>query len=415
MTQTAKPQRTTNPVLKEKYKYDGPNGAKRLERRVRGSAGGNLLFPTGPTSSNTAEIEVIKTFLNSVVSDNANFCTMDIRDFYLGTDMPAGDEEYMWIDSSHLTDQFIADYHLHEFIVPHGKSYRILMEICKTIYGLKNAGRLSKDKLDNILLASGYTEDTNVPCVYSHATNGVRFVLVVDDFAVKYNSIAGRDHLINAIKQANYELSVDATGSKFVGLTIECNRNKRYIEISCPGYVAKLLKRFAHRNIKPCDSPMIYTPPAYGTTTQLAVTDSSPQLDDDAIREAQQIIGCILWYSRCVDASTLTAVSKAATALGDKQSSLNAQLDRLLGHLMAYPDNKVRYQASDMVFHSFSDLSFCSESRSRSRVGGLGFYGWYNKPERLNGPVITSSTILDVVAGSVSEGEYGSVTKWVAR
>ena len=83
---------------------------------------------------NTANIEVIKTFLNSVVPDNANFCTMDIRDFYLGTDRPAKDEEYMWIDSSHLTDQFIADYHLHEFTVPYGKSYRILMKICKTIY-----------------------------------------------------------------------------------------------------------------------------------------------------------------------------------------------------------------------------------------------------------------------------------------
>ena len=132
---------------------------------------------------------------------------MDIRDFYLGTDMPLGDEEYMWIDGSNFTPQFITDYNLHEYIVPHGKSYRILMKICKTIYGLKNAGRLSKDKLDNILLASGYTVDLNVPCIYRHSSNGVTFVLVVDDFAVKYNSITGRDHLINTIKRSNYELS----------------------------------------------------------------------------------------------------------------------------------------------------------------------------------------------------------------
>ena len=33
-----------NPVYKEKYKYDGPNGTPRLLRRVRGSIGGNLLF-----------------------------------------------------------------------------------------------------------------------------------------------------------------------------------------------------------------------------------------------------------------------------------------------------------------------------------------------------------------------------------
>ena len=75
----------------------------------------------------------------------------------------------------------------------------------------------NKDKLDNILLASGYTEDPIVPCVYRHSSYGVTFALVVDDFAVKYNSITGR---------ANYKLSIDATGSKFVAsllITIATN------------------------------------------------------------------------------------------------------------------------------------------------------------------------------------------------
>ena len=184
-----------NPVYKEKYKYDGPNGAPRLLRRVRGSIGGNLLFPEGPTSANTAETDVIKSFFNSVVFDNANMCTMDIKDFYLGTPLPAGEEEYMWIDGAHFTDKIIADYNLQKYIVPFHQSFRILMRVCKTIYGLKNAGALSKRKLDDILSAGGYSEDHNVPCVYKHATNGVTFVLVVDDFCIKYTSPAGRDHL----------------------------------------------------------------------------------------------------------------------------------------------------------------------------------------------------------------------------
>ena len=71
---------------------------------------------------------------------------------------------------------------------------------------------------------------------------------------------------------------------------------------------------------------------------------------------------------------------------------------------MKFPDNKIRYQASDMIIHAYSDLSYLSEARSRSRAGGTAFFGWHNKPERLNGPVITSSTVLDVVVGSVSEG-----------
>ena len=56
---------------------------------------------------------------------------------------------------------------------------------------------------------------------------------------------------------------------------------------------------------------------------------------------------------------------------------------------MAYPDNVVRFYVSDMILHSFSD--FLSESHSRSRAGGLAFYGWRNNPERINGLVLTSS------------------------
>ena len=123
------------------------------------------------------------------------------------------------------------------------------MKVCKTIYGLNNAGALSKRNLDNILSAGGYSKNLNVPCVYTHLTNGVTFVFVVDDFCVKFTTKAGRDHLRQTLELVGYEVTFDPKGTKFVGLTINYNRNNRYLEISCPGYVAKVLKRFAHCNI----------------------------------------------------------------------------------------------------------------------------------------------------------------------
>ena len=181
----------------------------------------------------------------------------------------------------------------------------------------------------------------------------------MDDFCIKYTTAAGRDHLRQTLEQAGYEVTYDQKGTKFVGLTINYNRNKRYLDISCPGYVAKVLKRFAHRNITPCETPMTYTPPKYGAQTQYATTDTTHDLTPAEVLEAQKIIGCILWYSRLVDAPTLPAVSKAATSLGDRKASLNAQLNQLLGHLMAYPDNKVRFYASDMILYSFQTYHTC--------------------------------------------------------
>ena len=69
-------------------------------------------YPTKPTSANTAKTEVFKVFINSIVSDNANIATVDIKDFYLDTDLPPGDEEYVWIDGAHFTSEIITKYHL---------------------------------------------------------------------------------------------------------------------------------------------------------------------------------------------------------------------------------------------------------------------------------------------------------------
>ena len=119
------------PVYKEKHKYDGLNNSPQLLRRVRGSIGDNFLCPTNPTSANTAEMEVIKVFMNSVVSDNANMAVIDIKDFYLRTDLPPGEDEYMWIDGQHFAPELIAEYKLQPFVAPFHGFFRIVAQLAK--------------------------------------------------------------------------------------------------------------------------------------------------------------------------------------------------------------------------------------------------------------------------------------------
>ena len=56
-----------------------------LIRRVRGTYGGDVSDYAGNRSSWTADMQTIKLLLNAVVSEDANFCTADIGDFYLGS------------------------------------------------------------------------------------------------------------------------------------------------------------------------------------------------------------------------------------------------------------------------------------------------------------------------------------------
>jgi hypothetical protein len=92
--------------------------------------------------------------------------------------------------------------------------------------------------------------------------------LVVDDFLAKYKDTAGGQHLIAYLKEL-YEITVDmAPVQNYVGITIDYRKEKRYIDLSMPGYVQKALFRFGKTAFRGVNSPMTYVPPSYGAKSQ---------------------------------------------------------------------------------------------------------------------------------------------------
>ena len=61
---------------------------KEEKKRVRWTAGGDRVIYEGEFATPTSNIVTVKCHINSTISDpNAKYCTMDIKDFYLGTPM----------------------------------------------------------------------------------------------------------------------------------------------------------------------------------------------------------------------------------------------------------------------------------------------------------------------------------------
>jgi len=58
------------------------------------------------------------------------------------------------------------------------------------------------------LANAGYKQCPLVPCLFRHIDNDVSFTLVLDDFGIKFSSLAGAKLLI-ATLQAFYSLKVD--------------------------------------------------------------------------------------------------------------------------------------------------------------------------------------------------------------
>ena len=95
------------------------------------------------------------------------------------------------------------------------------LEIRKAIYSLPQAGILANEQLRRKLAKHGYLEVNHTPGLWRHVTRPVQFSLVVDDFGVKYVGEENAQHLINVIQTEGYKLSIDWSGTKYCGITLQ--------------------------------------------------------------------------------------------------------------------------------------------------------------------------------------------------
>ena len=119
---------------------------------------------------------------------------IDLKDFYLGT--PMNRYEYMWIKMADIPQDIIDQYGLTEKAV-NGK---VLVEIRKGVYGLKQVGHIANDRLKQHLKASGYVACRYTPGLFTHRSRKISFALCVDDFGVKNPDKADAQHVLTCLE-----------------------------------------------------------------------------------------------------------------------------------------------------------------------------------------------------------------------
>jgi hypothetical protein len=96
-----------------------------------------------------------------------------------------------------IPEEVITEYKLHQFATPDGWVY---VKVTRAMYGLPQAGSLGQDQLEQCLNKEGYFESQTVPGFLKHKTKSIQFVLVVDDFGIKYINKDDLDHLIQMLE-----------------------------------------------------------------------------------------------------------------------------------------------------------------------------------------------------------------------
>jgi hypothetical protein len=102
------------------------------------------------------------------------------------------------------------------------------------MYGLKEAGKLSNLRLVSLLSSAGFFE-TRTPCLFRHLTRPIAFVLVVDDFGIKYQNRDDFDYLVSSLSRL-YQVKASPVATRFLGFTLDHDRAHRTLTLSYPGY-----------------------------------------------------------------------------------------------------------------------------------------------------------------------------------
>jgi hypothetical protein len=238
---------------------------------------------------------------------------------------------------------------------------------------------------------------------------------------VKYVGEEHATHLIKALQEL-YEITIEWPGTRYLNLTLEWDYDARTVDMSMPRYIEQALLKFQHEPPpRPQHSPYPWTAPDYGAKTQLtAPADTSEPLDATGLHRLQEIIGTLLYYARAIDSTMLVALGTLSSAQSKGTATTAQAVTHLLNYCATHPDAVVRYHASDMHLHIHSDASYLSESKARSRAGGIFFLSTIPKnpkqtpdpnetPPPFNGAIHVHCSIMDSVLASATEAEVGAL------
>ena len=238
----------------------------------------------------------------------------------------------------------------------------------------------------------------------------VTFTLVVDDFGVKFVGKRHAQHLESTLKRW-YDITVDWTGEKYVGITLKWDYKNRTLDTSVPNFVKDKLHKFQHPTPpKPQHAPAKAAPINYGSKVQKPTPeDDSPTLSKEGIKRIQEIVGAFAWYSRSTDPTMAATLSSLAGRQAKATEQLKQEVHQFLDYCATHPDATVRFMASDMILAIHSDASHLSEPGSKSRAAGH-FYVTQKEDRDINNRTkLTLSKIIKHVMGSAGESEIAAL------
>jgi hypothetical protein len=272
--------------------------------------------------------------------------------------------------------------------------------LLKSIYGLRQAGRVWYDALCKLLYSLGFKRAS-----YDHALftriQGESIIFLgihVDDELMVGNK---KTDLIALEKTINNQFSLKILGDAkyYLGLTIKRDRDKGLISLGQASYIDEAVIRFGLEDAKAASTPL---PPGIKLGRELCPSDAD-EIKQMAKVPYRELIGLLLWIARGTRPDISYAVNMLCQVLDNPGRIHWECAKRVVRYLKGTRDYRLTYGHTRDGLIGFSDSNFASPDLGYKSLSGFAFLfdggaiSWSAKKQ----PIVTLST---------AEAEYVALT-----
>lgn len=236
-----------------------------------------------------------------------------------------------------------------------------ILKLKKSIYGLKQAAKCWNDTINEFLVNLGFQRSTADYCLYYKSSGkDIIFVLIyVDDII-----LAGIN--LNIIEKCKkdlmnkFELQDKGDLKNFLGLEIEYDRDKGFLEISQKRYLQGILKKFNFENCNSISTPI---------DPKCAMNTHNYESEKEPVRE---LVGCLMYLMLGSRPDISFSVNYYSRYQDKNVSEVWKGLKRLMRYLKGTADVILKFERKtvDLEMTCYVDSDWGGDLQDRKSVSG---------------------------------------------
>ena len=295
----------------------------------------------GETFSPTARITSIRMLVQIAIQQNMFLHQMDVKTAFLNGPID--------------TELFVQQPKGFEKLGKHGN--QLVWKLNKSLYGLKQSGRIWNLMLHDYLTGNGFVQSLADSCVYVKQNKKSRVILLiwVDDIIIA----ATNEVVLAEVKNGlNTQFKMKDLGQLKSFLNIQFVFHDDCIEMHQQNYIDKLLQKFGMESCNPKRTPCDLS------VNKLKISDSTPLDDSNLYRK---IVGSLIYVMSCTRPDICYSVTMLSQFLNNPTKAHLEWAKHVVRYLKGTKNQSLKFMKSgglNLIGYCDSDWANLEDRRS---------------------------------------------------